>query len=374
MPGGDRPFHEERVKLWTQPANLKFRSSSDDMKARNVNGAFAQIHARIGRRGIAAASLLLLALLASVATPQLLGSRVAAALETVGSADAKWLWIAGVGFLVSISSAAASWRCAIGLCGGRLSLAEACARYGAGSLVNTFVPFRAGDAVRIGLFARVLPNRERLWTTGGAFAALGAARAVVLAGLIVFGAALGVVPLWPLLVAAALVAAGVAAGLAARRTPAHLLDAFRELGRDPRAAARLVGWIALATAGRLASATAVAAALGIDRPLAAAIVIVPALDIASLLPVTPGNVGVTSATIAMALHAHGTSFTSGLAAGIAFHAIETAVGLMFGIASLVWLAPYPSPAARRIALLAGAASWALGIAGAFSATVLAPLV
>ena len=102
--------------------------------------------------------------------------------------------------------------------------------------------------------------------------------------------------------------------------------------------------------------------------------IVPALDIACLLPITPGNIGVTSATIAMALQAHGTSFTNGLAAGIAFHAIETAVGIMFGIASLVWLAPYPSPAARRVALLAGAGSWVLGIAGAFSATVLAPLV
>jgi uncharacterized membrane protein YbhN (UPF0104 family) len=137
---------------------------------------------------------------------------------------------------------------------------------------------------------------------------------------------------------------------------------------------RLIGWIALATAGRLASATAVAAALGIDHPLAAAVVIVPALDIASLLPITPGNIGVTSATIAMALQAHGASLTNGLAAGIAFHAIETAVGIMFGVASLVWLAPYPSPAARRVALLAGTGSWALGIAGAFSATVLVPLV
>ena len=53
---------------------------------------------------------------------------------------------------------------------------------------------------------------------------------------------------------------------------------------------------------------------------------------------------------------------------------ETAVGLMFGIASLVWMAPYPSPAARRIALLAGTASWVLAVGGAFGATVLVPLV
>jgi uncharacterized membrane protein YbhN (UPF0104 family) len=339
-----------------------------------VNAALAQIQARIGRRGIAAAALVLVALFASVATPQLLGHRVAAALETISTADAKWLWLAGVGFLVSVAASAASWRCAIGFCGGRVGLTEACARYGAGSLVNTFVPFRAGDAVRIGLFARVLPNRERLQTSGGAFAALGAARAVVLGALIVGAAAAGYVPLWPLLVAAGLVAVGIGAAIVARRTPSHLFDAFRALGQDHTAAIRLVTWIALATAGQLAAATAVAAALGIRQPLAAAVIIVPSLSIASLLPITPGNVGVTSAAIAMALQAQGTSLTSGIAAGIAFHAIETAVGLMFGVASLVWLAPYPSPAARRVALLAGTGSWVLGIAGAFSATVLVPLV
>jgi len=339
-----------------------------------MNAALAQIQTRIGRRGLAAAVLLLVVLLVVVVTPQLLGARVAEALGTLRTASAEWLWVGGIGFAVSVLAAAGSWRCAIGLCGGRLAPTDACARYGAGSLVNTFVPFRAGDAVRIGLFARALPNRERFWTMGGAFAALGAARAVVLGVLVVAGALAGVVPLWPLLVAAGLAAIGVTAALVARRSGAHLLDAFRELARDRTAAMRLIGWIALSTGGRLAAATAVAAALGIRHPLAAAVVIVPALDVASLLPVTPGNVGVTSAAVAMALQAHGASFTNGLAAGIAFHAVETAVGVMFGVASLVWLAPYPSPGARRVALLAGAASWALGIAGAFSATVLAPLV
>jgi uncharacterized membrane protein YbhN (UPF0104 family) len=334
---------------------------------------------RVGRRGYAAAAVVLLILLAAVATPELLGARVAAALHRLDGADAKLLWVAGVGFAVAIFCAAGSWWSAIGLCGGRLSLADASARYGAGSLVNTFVPARAGDAVRIGLFSRVLPNRERLWTSGSAFAALGAARAVVLAGLVVAGALAGAVPLWPLLVVFALVGLAVAVTFRARgrhavSKRAHLLDAFRALGREPLSALRLIGWIAASTAGRLAAATAVGAALGIDQPFAAAVVIVPALDVAGLVPLTPGNLGVTSGAIAMAFQAHGVSFTQGLAAGIAFHAVETAVGIMFGIGSLLWLAPYPSPGVRRVALLAGAASWAVGIAGAFSATVLVPLV
>jgi len=339
----------------------------------------AHLRGRLGNRGLAAAAGLLVVLVVLFATPQLLGTRVAAAFGTLDQANAKWLWLAGVGFALAVVGAAGSWRSAVGLCGGRLSLADACARYGAGSLVNTFVPARAGDAVRIGLFSRVLPHRERLWTTGSAFAALGAARALVIAVLVVAGAVAGFVPLWPLLVALTLVAAAVAATLRARSRPAagrvsHLLDAFRALGRRPSGAVRIVTWVALSTAGRLAAATAVGAALGIHRPLAAAVVIVPALDIAGLVPLTPGNMGVTSGAIALAFQAHGTSFTHGLAAGIAFHAVETAVGLMFGLASLVWLAPYPTPGVRRVALLATAASWSVGIAGAFSATVLVPLV
>jgi len=334
---------------------------------------------RLGRRGLAAAGGLLVALAVLVATPQLLGSRVDAAVGTLDDANMTWLWLAGAGFFVAVLASAGSWLSAIRMCGGRLTAGDACARYGAGSLVNTLVPARAGDAVRIGLFSRALPNRERLWTTGGAFAALGAARAVVLAALVIAGSLSGAMPLWPLLILLGLVAVAVGLAWRARRRSAggrlsHLLDAFRALGREPRAAVRLVAWIALSTAGRLAAATAVGAALGIRQPLAAAVVIVPALDLAGMMPLTPGNIGVTSGAIAMAFQAHGVSFTHGLAAGIAFHAIETAVGILFGLSSVIWLAPYPSPAFRRLALVGATAMGALAVAGAFSATVLVPLV
>ena len=95
-----------------------------------------------------------------------------------------------------------------------------------------------------------------------------------------------------------------------------------------------------------------------------------------MIPLTPGNIGVTSGAIAMAFQAHGVSFTHGLAAGIAFHAVETAVGLLVGISSVVWLAPYPL--ARRSAAVSPSSAprppGCLAIAGAFSATVLVPLV
>ena len=334
---------------------------------------------RLGRRGLAAAGGTLVALAVLVSTPQLLGSRVDAAIGSLDHASLTWLWLGGAGFLVAALASAGSWLSAIRMCGGTLTAGDACARYGAGSLVNTLVPARAGDAVRIGLFSRALPNRERLWTTGGAFAALGAARAVVLAALVVAGSLAGAMPLWPLLILLGLVAVAVVLAWHERRRPAggrlsHLLDAFRALGREPRCALRLVAWVALSTAGRLAAATAVGAALGIRDPLAAAVVIVPALDVAGMLPLTPGNFGVTSGAVAMALQAHGVSFTHALAAGIAFHAVETTVGILFGLASVIWLAPYPTPALRRLALAGTAAMGCLAVAGAFSATVIVPLV
>ena len=338
-----------------------------------------ELLSRIGRRRLAAAVALTITLVVLLSTPQLLGSRVASAFGALEQADPLWLWLAAVGFLLAVLGAAGSWLSAIRLCGGRLSVGDACARYGAGSLVNTFVPARAGDALRILLFSRALPSRTRLWTTGGAFAALGIARLAVLAGFVVAGALAGALPLWAPLAVLGLVAAAVALTLRARSSQAggrlsHLLDAFRALRREPHAALRLVAWIALSTAGRLTAATAVGAAMEIHRPLVAALVIVPALDVAGLLPLTPANVGVTSGAVAVAFRAHGISFAHGLAAGIAFHAVETTVGILFGLTSVVWLAPYPSPAARRLALVAVAASGCLAIAGTFSATVLVPLV
>ena len=199
-----------------------------------------------------------------------------------------------------------------------------------------------------------------------------------MAGLVVTGAALGELPLWPVIVLLGLAAAAAALAVAVRRREAsrgaaHLLDAFRTLGREPLAGIRLVGWIGLSVAARVVAATAVGASLGIARPLAAALVIVPFLDVAGAFPITPGNLGITSGAVAVAFEAHGISFTHGLAAGIAFTAVETAVGIGYGLQPRL-LAPYRSPGIRRVALLAAGASASLGIAGALSATVLLPLV
>jgi uncharacterized membrane protein YbhN (UPF0104 family) len=89
---------------------------------------------------------------------------------------------------------------------------------------------------------------------------------------------------------------------------------------------------------RVSAAAAASAAVGVQHPLAAALLIVPALQAATILPVTPGNLGVASGAIALALHSQGVAGDVALAAGIAFHAIETAVGVSLGLASVGFLA------------------------------------
>ena len=80
-----------------------------------------QIRDRLGTRGLAATAALFIALVVAVATPQILGSRVAAAFGSLDNADPRWLWLAGIGFLVAVVAAAGSWLSAIRLCGGTLS-------------------------------------------------------------------------------------------------------------------------------------------------------------------------------------------------------------------------------------------------------------
>ena len=80
----------------------------------------------------------------------------------------------------------------------------------------------------------------------------------------------------------------VAAPLATPRI-AHLLDGLAALERSPRALATVLGWtIAMGSRGSAAT-IAVAAALGLPHPLLAALVILPALDVAGAFPITPGR-------------------------------------------------------------------------------------
>lgn len=318
------------------------------------------------------------ALVAVAALPQLLGDVVADGIDGLSHASPGWLWLAALCFACTLGASACAWRFALTRCGGETTRADSAARYCTGSLVNAVAPARVGSAVRIGLLARTLHGEGRLWTVGGIAASVAAVRAVWLALVLALGSASGVLPRWPIgVLLLGAVAAAVVAWRARDSRPgsraAHVLDVFRIVGRCPRTAFRLAGWVGLAMAAKIGAAAAIAAALGIERPLAAALLVIPALDLAGLLPLTPGNVGVASAAVAFALTAHGASTDVAVSAGIALGAVETLTTLACGAASLLYFAARRADERRwQTALAASTACLALG--AAFGVTVIVPLV
>ena len=332
----------------------------------------------LGKRHVAVFLGSVAALTALALTPQLLGDLVADGVAGLSDASAAWLWLAAAAFAGSLVTSACGWQSALSRCGGTTTRADASARYCTGSIVNALAPARIGTAVRFGLMSRVLHNDGRLWTVGGIAASLSAVRALWLAVVLALASAGGVLPRWP--IAVLLLGAAVAAVVAWRVRDSrpgtkfgHAFDVFRALGACPRAAAQIAGWVGAAMALRIAAATAIAAAFGIDRPLAAAVLVIPALDLAGILPLTPGNVGVASAAVAFALTAHGVGSDVAVSAGIALGAVETLTTLALGSASLLYfLGRRAGAPAWRTAAVATTGCLVLG--AAFGATVIFPLV
>src|SRR5579884_1257503 len=181
--------------------------------------------------------------LAAAAALSHVGGRVAPALDGLQDASRPWLALAVVAFLAAFAGTVGAWRAALAGAGARLGVRQAAARIATGALVNAFAPAKIGDAVKIALCSRALDAPDRLWTTGGAYAALAATRSLALAALVVVAAATHALPLWPVFVlvgGAAAVAVLAAASSRVRRHHrlASLLAGAGALARTPRAPGR----------------------------------------------------------------------------------------------------------------------------------------
>ncbi len=321
------------------------------------------------KRALFAAAFFTVAVVAVAATPQLLGSRVGAAFRRLDDARPAWLWLAALLVVVALVSWAQAWRSVIRSCGGSVGRVDTVARYAVGSGINTFLPARLGDAARIALFSRTLEHPARVWTSAGVYTTIGAARAVWIAMLVLGGFAFGALPLWPVVVCAAFVAVAACVAAASRRRNAgtrlaHFFDAYRELGRHPREAAPMLAWMAIATAARVGAAAAIVSSLGVHRSLGAALLIVPALDLASLVPLAPGGLGLSSGAVVVALNGYGIGVTTALTIGIGLHAVESVAGVACAAIGGLRLVE-----ARRAAVVLTAATVIAGVVGVLMADV-----
>ncbi|MBV8479517.1 MAG: flippase-like domain-containing protein [Actinobacteria bacterium] len=269
----------------------------------------------------------------------------------MSSAHAAELVLAAGCFAAGLACSAGGWRA---LLPRGVTLVDACARFGCGSLANTFLPARGGDVVRMSLFGRIVPGG--MFAVAGAVAAFEVARWLAIVPLGIGAAGSTLPPVALAAPAAALAPIGIAAVLAARgsRRAATVMASLR---RAPPAAYLLVLlWAAATLAAKVAGATLVAGAIGVPHAFSAALLVVPALELAGTVPLTPANIGVAEGAAALAFHAHGLSMERGLAAGFALHAVETAAGLAFGGAG-AGLLLRRSPVLHRIVTVRPTTVW-----------------
>ena len=325
------------------------------------------------RLAVALSVVAVAALAVAAASPHLLQNRVAAGLGALGGASPHWLGLAGIGFVLAFACTVGAWRAALAAAGGTICSRQAAARLGVGALVNSVAPAKLGDAMKIALCARAIDEPERLWTTGGVYAALAAARALALAALVVAASATGALPLWPVFALCGAVGALAAVAAFSSRWRLHpriacLLDGFAALERSPRALSAVLGWTFAMAGARLAATAAVTLALGLPHPLLAALVVMPVLDLAGILPITPGGFGISTGAVAMALASRGISGSQALGVGIAMQAVETLVSLVVGgLGTLYLLQPRVT---KRWTLRLASAFVSVGFAFALSAAVL----
>jgi uncharacterized membrane protein YbhN (UPF0104 family) len=296
---------------------------------------------RARRNSTVALTLLALLLLGTLAA--LRGSHVSAAVASVRAAEWHWIAFGLVAFAGAFACTVAAWGAAFSAAGAEICPRQLAARIGVGALVNALAPAKLGDAVKVALCSRALRSPDRLWTAGGVYAALAATRSLALAALVGAAFAAGAMPLWPVL---ALVSIAAVVGLLATVSPsvrrrarlARLIDGLTALLRSPKALARALAWSGAMETSRLFATAAVAAALNVPHPMLAALVILPALDVASIFPLTPGGVGIGSGAVAVVLSSRGIAVGPALGVGLAVQATETLVSLGAGCCGLLYLA------------------------------------
>ena len=117
----------------------------------------------------------------------------------------------------------------------------------------------------------------------------------------------------------------------------HLLGMARLGLTVLKAPLPLLGAVLLQCLGWLLQLLAVYVAMqafGIDAPLPAAGLVLVLMNIATIVPLWPGNVGLVQAAVAVPLRNYGVPYSTGFAYGLALQALEMACGVGLGLIAL----------------------------------------
>ncbi|MFN8187114.1 MAG: lysylphosphatidylglycerol synthase transmembrane domain-containing protein [Gaiellales bacterium] len=266
-----------------------------------------------------------------------------------------WEWVAvAIGFnLVSVIVRAAAWHIVLNqaLPDSPVRHRHVFSAFSVGLLGNAVVPGRVGEVARVAVLGRHLPDGAGAWpSVGGSVLAHRVFDVIPAVGLVAFVVATARIPDWALpgigvmlAIGGVVLVGGLVVALRRRRRGSvstagagrvrrlyeQGVDGLRVLHSPGPAllamALQILGWTTQLLAVYFAFK-----AFQIDEPIAAAAVVLLAINVAIAFPLWPGSVGLFQAAAALALLPYGIAYQHGFAYGIGLQAIEMSVGIGLG--------------------------------------------
>jgi glycosyltransferase 2 family protein len=273
--------------------------------------------------------------------------------DAFGAVEWEWVALAVVLNLYSIVVRASAWRVVI---------KHACASpwpsrrtvfsaFSVGLLGNAVLPGRVGELARVAVVTRRL-RRPGAWPAlVGSIFTHRLFDVLAMGGLVLYVLYTARIPNWAVPVLGVIIGVGVGLLIAslvlARR---HHRPFTEELGpvrrvlrtaryglnvlREPLAALEALSFQLLAWAAQFFAVWATFRAFGIDEGFAAAGLVLLVMNLVTVFPFWPGNVGLVQAAIALVLLRYGVDYAHGFAYGLGLQAIEAGVGVVLGFVSL----------------------------------------
>lgn len=269
-------------------------------------------------------------------------------------AAVRWEWIAAALLLnlVSIVVRAVAWTTVIdqAMPPPHPRFRSIFSAFSIGLLGNAALPGRIGELARVAVLANRLPRRRGLWATlAGTVFAHRVFDLVVVVGLVLYVVLNAEIPGWlqtSLTVFLAFAGGAIVASLVlARRHQVSQLDdgagrvrrlvtmARQGLGvmHAPLPAGAAVTFQALGWTCQFFAVYAALRAFGIDEPFVVAGVVLLVMNVATIFPIWPGNVGLMQAAVALALVPYGIAYAHGFGFGLGLQAIEASMGIGLGL-------------------------------------------
>lgn len=265
----------------------------------------------------------------------------------------EWSWVSiALGLnLLSVLLRAVAWQTVIkqAVLPPRPSFPQVFSAFSVGLLANAVLPGRIGELARVAVLARRMPRGQGL--TGRLLGTVFAHRLFDLVPallLTAFVLATTRIPHWAVTSIEIVAVSGIAlfllailvAGRELRPLPESALAVRRLLAmaqrglkvmREPKAAVlaallQTAGWFV-----QLLAVWAMMKAFGIGAPLSAAAVVLLLMNVATIFPLWPGNIGLLQAVVALPLVSYGVPYATGLAFGLALQVLEMSVGAGIGL-------------------------------------------